>query len=429
MFYLALVFMCALLFYGFKIKRLDLREIAKGFLPLLIVLAINGVVGWYSWSVLKWLYPQYKDILHGFTYNGHTYILAFVMFAIGSCFLVYRKFRKVSLSNLLVAPLIIWLGICWGLTSYLPGASYFILPLYALMGSFLISLNQDKPNVYVLVILTLPALWLYTPFIHMFPIGLGLKMMVASTVLTTLTFLLLLTIFASYKNKNRIAYLAFLLFFGFMVTAHLSSGFTSDNAKPTSLLYVLNTDQKRAQWATYENELSTWTSQYLGETKKRPDSLATFNISSKYDTGFTYMADAPIKELLPPKVEITLDTVIGNKRMLDLCITPQREVNRLDIFTNQLNILGAKVNNVTLSDYYLNHRKEGKLITHFISNNDFTEIQLSIPKDEPLELTLYESSNDLLDNPSFTIPDRPKAAIPMPFVLNDAILLIKTIKF
>ncbi len=82
--------------------------------------------------------------------------------------------------------------------------------------------------------------------------------------------------------------------------------FSSENAKPTSLLYVLNTDQKRAQWATYENELSTWTSQYLGETKKSPDSLATFNISSKYDTGFTYMADAPIKELLPPKVEITL---------------------------------------------------------------------------------------------------------------------------
>jgi hypothetical protein len=386
-------------------------------------------VGWYSWSVLKWIYPQYKDILHGFTYNGHYYILAFVLFPVSSCFWVYHKFRKISISNLLVAPLIIWLAICWGLTTYLPGASYFILPLYALLGTFLISLNQEKPNIYVLVILTVPALWLYTPFIQMFPIGLGLKMMVASTVLTTLTFLLLLAVFASYKNKERIAYLAFLLFIGFMVSAHLYSGFTSENAKPTSLLYVLNTDQKRAQWVTYENELSTWTSQYLGETKKRPDSLAFFKISSKYSTEFTYVADAPIKELLPPKIEITLDTVIGNKRMFELCISPQRDVNRLDVFTNELNILEAKINNVTLSDHYLSHRKGGKLITHFISNNDFTEIQLSIPKDEYLELTLYEASNDLLDNPSFTIPARPEATIPMPFVLNDAVLLIKTIKF
>ena len=141
------------------------------------------------------------------------------------------------------------------------------------------------------------------------------------------------------------------------------------------------------------------------------------------------MADAPIKELLPPKIEITLDTVIGNKRMFELCISPQRDVNRLDVFTNELNILEAKINNVALSDHYLSHRKGGKLITHFISDNDFTEIQLSIPKDESLELTLYEASNDLLDNPSFSIPARPEATIPMPFVLNDAVLLIKTIKF
>jgi hypothetical protein len=84
---------------------------------------------------------------------------------------------------------------------------------------------------------------------------------------------------------------------------------------------------------------------------------------------------------------------------------------------------------VALSDYYLTNRKGGRLITHFISNNDFTEIQMSIPKDELLELTLYEASNDLLNNPSFTVPGRPDANIPMPFVLNDAVLLIKTITF
>ncbi len=429
MFFLGFAMMCLLLIYGFKKKRLNLREIGKGFLPLIIVITVNGVVGWYSWSFLQWIYPQYKDILHGFTYNGHTYILAFVLFSISTCFWTYHRFRKITISNLLVAPIIIWFLICWAVGTYLPGASFFMIPLYALLGSFMIRLNQDKPNLYIFVLLALPAIWIYSPFIKLFPIGLGLKMMVTTTVLSTLTFMLLLPVFMAYKYKNRIGYMFLLLFLGFMVSAHIQSGFNSENAKPTSLLYVLNTDQNKAQWATYENELSTWTSQYLGETKKRADSLATFNISSKYATGFTYMADAPIKELLPPKVEITIDTVIGNKRMFELCITPQREVNRLEIFTNELNILEAKVNNVTLSDYYLNHRKGGRLITHFISNNDFTEIQLSIPKDKPLELTLYESSNDLLDNPSFTIPERPEATIPMPFVLNDAILLIKTIKF
>jgi len=429
MFFLGFAMMCLLLIYGFKKKRLNLREIGKGFLPLIIIITLNALVGWYSWSFLQWLYPHYKDILHGFTYNGHIYILAFVLFSISTCFWTYHKFRKITISNLLVAPILIWFLICWAVGTYLPGASFFIIPLFALLGSFMIGLNQDKPNLYILVLLALPALWIYSPFIKLFPVGLGLKMMVTATVLSTLTFMLLLPVFMVYKYKNRIGYMFLLLFLGFMVSAHMNSGFSSENAKPTSLLYVLNTDQKRAQWATYENELSTWTSQYLGETKKRPDSLAAFNISSKYDTGFTYMADAPIKAVLPPNIEVAVDTVIGNKRMFEFCITPQRDVNRLDIFTNEVNILEATVNNVALSDYYLEHRKGAKLITHFISNNDFTEIQLSIPKDESLELTLYEASNDLLDNPSFTIPERPEATIPMPFVLNDAVLLIKTIKF
>jgi hypothetical protein len=212
-----------------------------------------------------------------------------------------------------------------------------------------------------------------------------------------------------------------------MVSAHLYSGHNNENPKPTSLLYILNTDKNRAQWATYENELSSWTFQYLGENKKRSDSLPIIN--SKYNTHFTYVAEAPLKELLSPKVEVTQDTLIGEQRVLEFCISPQRNVNRLDVFTNESRILEAKINSVVLSDYYLANRKGGQLITHFISNNDYTEIQLSIPKDESLELTLYEASNDLLDNPSFSVPERTEEYMPMPFVLNDAVVLIKTIKF
>lgn len=427
MFYLALALMLALLFYGFKIKCLNLKEIGRGFLPLILVLAINGIVGWYAWSALKWIYPGYNDILQGFTYNGHKYIIAFVLFTLGTCFWVYHRYRKIPISNLLVAPLVIWLVICWGLTSYLPGASYFIIPLYAFLGSLLISLQKEKSNLYFLVVLALPAIWLYAPFIQMFPVGLGLKMLAASTILTTLTFFLLLPVFATYKHKNRIASLFFLLFLGFMVSAHIYSGYNSENPKPTSLVYVLNTDKNTAQWATYENDLSSWTSQYLGENKKRPDNLLT--ISSKYNTDFTYVADAPLKELLPPKVEVTLDTIMGDHRVLEFCISPQRDVNRLDVFTNETRILEAKINNIALSDYYLSNRQGRKLFTHYISNNDYTELQLRLPQEESLELTLYEASNDLLDNPSFSVPERAEEYMPMPFVLNDAVLLIKTIKF
>ena len=429
MFWLAVIVFIVLVIHGFRKKVLDVVEMAKGFLPLLITLAINGLVGFYSWSVLKWIYPQYEDILHGFTYNGYFYVAAFILFSLGVGFWVYHKFRKITIPNLLVAPIIVWLLICWAIATKLEGASFFVIPVFALLASFLVIINQKEPSPYLLLLLALPALWIHPPLIKGLPVALGLKMIVAATLLTTLTFFLLLPIFGFYKNKNRLATLGCLLFLGLMAFAHFNSDFTEENAKPTSLLYVLDANTNTAHWATYEHEIADWTSQYIGMEKKVPEKLAGKTISSKYSSGFTYVSTAPIKEITPPQIDTTRDTIVGDERILELCITPQRDVNRLDVFTNDITINKASINNIPLSDYYLENRKPGKLITHYISDNDFTEMSLAIPKDSNLELTFYESSNDLLDNTLFTVPERPVDNIPMPFVLNDAILLTKTIRF
>jgi len=428
MFGLALICFVLLLIYGFRRKILNLKEVGKGFLPMLLALAINGGVGYFSWSVLKWTYPTYKDILHRFTYNGHTYILAFALFSIAICFWVYNRFKKIETSNLLVAPIVLWLLICGLVSHYLSGASFFIIPLFAMLAAFIVLLNQKMPNPYLLTFLGLPALFIYAPFVKMFPVGLGLGMMVAATLFVTLTFLLLLPVFGFYRKKKRLAYLGLILFFGCMVSAHFNSGFDKDNPKPTSLLYVLDADSNKAQWATYENHLSDWTMQYLGTDKKSPKKLSKNTISSKYSSGFTYISEAPIKEIPEMQIEKTRDTTIGNNRLLDICITPQRNINRLEIFTNTT-IKTASVNTLKLSDYYLENRRRGKLVTHYVSDNEYTDLQLSFPKDSVLELTFYEASNDLLSNSKFTIPARPEDNIPMPFVLNDAILVTKTVRF
>ncbi|MFK7814241.1 MAG: M28 family peptidase [Maribacter sp.] len=428
MFGVAVLCFILLLIYGFRRKTLNVLEIGKGFLPMLLVLAINGIVGYFSWSVLKWMYPTYKDILHGFTYNGHTYIFAFVLFSIAVCFWVYNRFKKTETANALVAPIVIWLIICALVSHYLSGASFFIIPVFAALAALMVLINQKTPNPYLLTFLGLPALFMYAPFVKMFPVGLGLKMMVAATLFTTLTFLLLLPVFGFYKKKKRLAYLGLILFFGCMLSAHFNAGFDKDNPKPTSLLYVLDADTNKAQWASYENTLSDWTAQYLGANKKTPEKLAKKTISSKYGSGFTYVSEAPSKAIPEMQIEKTRDTIIGKNRLLDICITPKRDVNRLEVFTNTT-LKSATVNTIQLSDYYLENRYRGKLVTHYISNNEYTDLQLSIPKDSILELTLYEASNDLLNNDQFTIPARPEDNIPMPFILNDAILVTKTVRF
>ncbi|MFT0713700.1 M28 family peptidase [Flagellimonas lutimaris] len=425
MFGIAVLAFVLLLFTGFKKGKLNTKDIFKGFVPILITLIVNGVAGYFCWNIITWWYPGFKDILHGFTYNGHTYIIVYVMFSLFVCFYTYHKFRKTNTPNLLVAPIFIWLLICGLVAAYLKGAAFFIVPLFGLLAAFLVTINQEKPNPFLMVFLALPAVLIYSPFINMFPVGLGLKMMVAATVFTTLLFFLVLPFFGQLKTKGRLAYLFLFLFFALGITSHIQSDFNEERPKPSSLLYIFNADTDSTHWATYDNVLIDWNDQFLGDEKRKPE---TETISSKYRTNLNYVADAPKKDIPLPYIDTVLDTIIGDNRMIELCITPKRDVNRLEVFTNPIDIKSAKVNRIELSSYFLENRRS-KLVTHYITNNDFTELQLEFPKDSVLELTLYEASNNLLTHPDFSIPERPKNSIPMPFVLNDAILTIKTLRF
>jgi hypothetical protein len=238
-----------------------------------------------------------------------------------------------------------------------------------------------------------------------------------------------LPVFGYYKRKSGWSYLCLFCFVAFLISAHVKSGFDAGNPKPTSLLYVLDADEGSAQWATYENQLSDWTKQYIGKTEADPKELAGRQISSKYSTGFSYVKDAPLKEIPAPSIEKTRDTIIGEERVLNIRISPQRTVNRLEVYTNSIPVTGAQVNGIPLSSDFLEVRNGGRLFTHYISDNEPTELELYIPTGTVLELTFYEASNDLLTNPLFSIPPRPSDAIPMPFVLNDAILVVKTEQF
>ncbi|WP_422858531.1 M28 family peptidase [Flagellimonas sp. S174] len=417
-----------LLIYGFRKKQLSTQGILRGTLPALIVLVINGAFGYFAWTAITWWYPGFKDMLHGFTYNGHTYIAIYTLLSCAVCFWVYHKFRKTKIQDLLVFPIFLWITICWLVAFYLEGASFFIIPVFGVLAALLVIMKQEEPNPFLLVFLSLPAIFIYAPFIKMFPVGLGLKMLMASTLFCTLLFFLTLPYVAQLKSKNRFAYLLLFLFIIFSISGHIQSDFTEDRPKPSSLMYVHDIDKDEAIWATYDHSLIEWNSQYLGRDKKVPEPNEFRTIPSKYRSNFTYVNNTQKKNIELPIIDTVTDTIIGNERVLELCFTPKRDINRLDVYTNAIQLNSAKINNLPFSSYYLEKRKR-RLATHFVSDNDYTELELSFPKDSVLELTFYESSNDLLTNSLFTIPERPKNSIPMPFVLNDAILLIKTLKF
>ncbi len=429
MFGIASLLFLLLLVYGRRRGILKWKSMAKGFVAALMVLCVNGLIGYFSWPLILKIYPRYHEMLQGFTYNGHSYIAALVFLSLAVCFWGYRWLRKEPTGNLIAGAIVLWLCLCGALAAYLPGASFFIMPVFALLAAFLVVLQQEEPNPYVLLLLSLPAIFIHAPLIQMFPVGLGLKMLITATLLTTLSFLLVLPVTRLIRIRWGIGGLFFLLFVGFMTAAHLRSGFGPDTPRPSSLLYLFDADTREAQWVTYDRTLSAWTSQFILETKGEEKPLPQMALSSKYGTGFSYSSAAPLKAIDAPIVVTVQDTVYGETREVKLRVLPQRMVNRLEIYTNQILIEKARVNGVDLSPFFLSGRKGPRLLTHYISDNSPTELELRFPADKPLELTLYEASNNLLDHPLFSVPPRPESEIPKPFVLNDAILVKKSIRF
>lgn len=429
---IALVFFIFLLFLGKAKRILSFREIARGFIPLLGSIIITGLITFFGWKALLKGYPQYNDLLNGFTYNGHAYIATFVLLAIAISFTFYQLFsaKKITMNHY-VAPLSIWIIINGALAFSLQGAGFLIIPVYFGLFTFAIFIITQKSNKTLNIVFGIPALLLIAPFIQMFPIGLGLKVLFGSAILTVLAFGLLLPVFGAFAKKGMWSLLFFALAIGFFAKAHYSSGYEFGKAKSNSLLYVYNADTNKANWVTYDTNLDTWTKNYLGKNPKEATAVEDTPLFSKYNSKFTYQAEAPIKNIEKPTIQFLEDRIVGNQRYLKIRISPNRKVNRYDIFANEKMVIhNFKANGAsTLGQKGSKYERNGKkILSYYVVDNLPLEMQFSIDAKTVLDMELMESSFDLLTDPLFSMRKREDWMMPTAFVLNDAVVIKEKIK-
>jgi len=429
---IAFALLLILIFIGIGKRILIFKEIWRGFIPLLGSLIVSGLITFFGWKLLLMVYPQYNDLLNGFTYNGHDYIAAFVLLSLSICFAFYQRFSAKKLTmNHYIAPLLLWIIINLVISFYLKGAGYFIIPVFSgliMLASFVLT---QKSKWILNLVASIPALLLIAPLVQMLPIGLGLKMLVGSAILTVLIFGLLLPVFGSFTRKRMTSLLLFLVAIGFFAKAHYYSSYESGKAKSNSLIYVLDADKNKATWVTYDTNLDEWTKTYLGQNPKDATALSSISLPSKYNSNFTFTADAPMKTLSRPVVEFLKDSIVGGNRYLKIRITPTRKVNRYDVFANEnLVIQNFKANGLTIlgqkgSKY---ERKGKKLLSYYVVDQLPLEIEFSVAASSVLDLDLMESSFDLMSNPLFPMAKRADWMMPTPYVLNDAVVIKQKIK-
>lgn len=424
---IAIVLFIALVFYGIQRQSFKLINILKGFGAFAVVILINVLLGYFAWPFLKNIYPQYSEILQGFPYNGHLYIWTFTFLALTVCTSVYHKvYRPENAGSLLVAPIFFWLVLCLVLTFRLKGANFFIIPVYfALLTLFVLS-RQKKPNIFLLVLLAVPTLAIISPFITMFPVGLGLKVLVSVTLLVTLIYGLLVGIFSFFRYKNRWSIALGLTTLVFFFLAHKNSGFNTENPKPNSLVYFFDTDENAAYWGTYDHMTDDWTDVYLSEADTTGNTFKTV-FGSKYGTKIYNTKKTYIKPLKQPFIEVHKDTVVDGLRYMNVFVSPQRLAHRYEVFAKEhYSFSSLKINGLPFDKEHIFIGGSDRLVNFYLARDKSMEIEFSIDASQEVQFDFYEISYDLLTNELFEVKPRPSDMIPKPFVVNDAIIIKKS---
>ena len=431
---LAIFLFVLLIVYGAKKGVLTTTAALKGVYAFLLAMLGTAAAGFLLWKSILALFPQYNEMLHGFTYNGHSYILAFACLSLAICFYVYHKFHNTNnTASLLLAPIFFWLLLCTFAGVALKGASFFIIPVYFALLSLFVLIRQKKPNLMLLALLAIPTLVIMAPFVNMFPIGLGLKILFVSCVFVSLSFGFLMPVFGFFKHKKRYAIVFTGLGLWFLIAAFSSSSFSEDRPKPNSLVYLLDADKATANWATYDHILDPWSKSKLGETPKLATTLKSYTAASKYATAFSYVQPAQVKPLAAPTIAISTDTIIDQKRTVEICVTSHRKAERFEVFAdtslvfNKAMINGVNAHTAPSSNTVFGNRSSKRLFSYYITENLPLDLVLTFPANQETTLEFFEATFNLLEHPAFNIKPREANMIPKPFVLNDAVIVKKSI--
>jgi hypothetical protein len=435
MFLFSLIVFLALTIIGLIKKKISLFGILKGFIPFLLSLIFTSLLSFYGWKLLLKIHPQYNDILHGFTYNGYYYIIAFIAISIGILFWFYKGFlKKRTAQDLLVAPLFIWLIINGFIAFYLKGAAFFILPVFIMLIMLGLLLFSKFKHQLFFTVLSIPVLIVFSPLLKIFPVGLGLKMLIISSVFCVLLFGFLIPVIKQYGNHKKLANLFIFVGVLALVTATMYSSYSEDRKKPNSILYVLDVNEESAYWASYDTKVDGFTKQFLGENPIE-GSYDKNITASKYNTKIKLHSKTSVKNIEKPIISVISDTIIGEERKVCLNIHSVRNANKIEILSMiPISFKSFKINNESIkkipgTDYLLS-TKGGTIMNYFLTEDDENiDFEFVVSQHQKFDLDILEAKYDLFSNSEFEIEPRSEVMMPMPFVLNDATIIKTNFKF
>ena len=154
---------------------------------------------------------------------------------------------------------------------------------------------------------------------------------------------------------------------------------------------------------------------------------------SKYRTRINFTSDAEYVELDSLNIETNYLNGDSLSVTAQISISSRSKVNRYEVFLDKefqmerLVVNGVPAPKNKDQELVYNNRRSNRLISYYVANNEPLKLELTFNRDSIPDLMIYAASFNLLSNKKLKVSKRPDHQMPMPFVLNDAVIRKKTI--
>ncbi len=382
----------------------------------------------YAWcSALLWvlhtLYPEFKDILHGFPYQGHT-IMATAL--IGAAVIAIAVLsRNNHLTNSIVHISLSFIALV-PMVYFLPGSGIMLLPLCLSIILLFFQINRPAWAEQLAPILASLSFVLVGTLLINLPIAMGITALPMTAVILLWALSLYLPVFGPVK-KTYHPMITLLIPITFLIYYMQNNpNFTLENPHPTSLSYLYDINKKRGYFYNYDHTQSGWEDALFTETSNNQQKAEFSKYYRKPIINLT-MAEEPI--LLKPlniSVEKPLFRSDNSKITMTIVANNNTDIMELyskkDITINAMNIDGRRA----ILEKPLEIKAGKRFLRYYFNNKKNITLMLNLTHESDIEWQVQSISTDLLQHPDFEINKRPKHQIPKPFIQTDNTVVVQS---
>jgi hypothetical protein len=434
---IALVLFIAVVFYGYKKRRVTISGFALGVLAFALSLcAVYGVVKLAWWLIYR-LSGGNEWLLQGNNaYHAGLYLLSFAALSVAATATIYLWFsRRADAVNLTLGALLWWVVLMIVTAIYLPGGSYLLTwpLLFVLAGVAFVLAFPQLGRVKLLALATLcalPCLFLLAPTIYSLGVALALSFPAAMQIpFVLLLGLLIPQIYALVRSSGwLLPCVMAALGLTLIIYAHQTFKFDKDHPRQDNLFYALNADTGKATWASTDRQLDKWTSGFFSTESER-GSIEEY-LPTKYDGFFKHAAPAIASS--GPEVALLDDQTTDGVRVTRLRITSTRQAPIISIYADvttpdlKATVDGKNISGTdTPTPVDANHRWG---LIYWAVPPGGIELVLRMKTAQPLNLSVADRSYGLPQIPQ--VPATyPHDVIPLPSALSDSTFVTRKFTF